>query len=159
VAHETGMRLGEIARIEARDVDLARRVILLDSQKLKEGRRKIVPLHNSLMGILERRLGLESNVVSLRATASDRLPFVSGTGRRINAGVVDRTWRKACVRVLGEDGPLAGLRFHALRHTWRANAAAGLTDSASESILGHAAGRKSISQWYFLLSEDLLAAL
>jgi integrase len=91
LAIETGMRAGEIVHIRAEQIDLAERVIRLETSK--NGEARLVPLTEKAEEVLRSRV------------QGDRLTsFYDSNG-------MSAAFRRACARA-----DITGLRFHDLRH-------------------------------------------
>jgi integrase len=148
MGYYTGMRKGEIRNLSRRQVNLARRIILIGPEDTKEGHWKRVPIHRDLVPMLEDALKLRSigyDHVFLR----DGAPLSKGNGRR--------PWEDA-VEALGLD---PAPHFHDLRHTWKTNARrSGMDPEIRESILGHWFKEKSVTERYGRISDqELLQAI
>lgn len=147
-AYYTGMRLGEILGLTRDQVSLSRRIISLGAEDTKERHKKRVPIHQDLVPIL-------ADALKVRALKSTHL-FLRD-GHAISASQAEDHCRRAVARLPG----LEGIRFHALRHTWKANARrSGVADSVSEAILGHADRKRPVNQRYgYVSDEELLQAI
>jgi integrase len=127
----TGMRRGEILNLRRSQVRLDRRMIYFGSgDKIKEGKPKRVPLHASLIPILEKCLRVSS-------LSSDRVFLMKDSGgvRPVKEETVKSAWRRMLDALDLDEEP----NFHDLRHTFKANCRRSLIpESISERILGHA---------------------
>jgi integrase len=100
LAIETGMRLGELASMTWRNVDLIKRTVLLHDTK--NGSARTVPLSTRAVGVLK------------------EMPIsISGRVFVAKVGSMKIAFRNALIRMRKQPvlGPyLVGLRFHDLRH-------------------------------------------
>lgn len=146
-AYYTGMRRGEILGLTRDRVSLSRRIITLRADDTKEGHGKRVPIHQELVPILEGVLKIQALGVA---------DVFLRDGRPITEQI-NRYWSRALAKVKGVEN----LRFHDLRHTWRANARrSGVQDSIAEAILGHADRKVPINRLYGAMDEaELLTAI
>ena len=146
-AYFSGMRRGEILGLTRDKVSLSRRIITLQSDDTKEGHAKRVPIHHELVPIL---------VEALKVRALGVPDVFLRDGRPITEQV-SVYFSRAMAKVKG----LETLRFHDLRHTWRANARrSGVPDSVAEAIIGHADRKVPVSRRYGAMDDaELLAAI
>lgn len=152
-AYFSGMRKGEVLSLTRRQVDLKKRVIHLDPEDTKEGRRKRVPIHQKLVPILE-------EAMRTPFLASDKVFLVQDSQgiRTPGTDSVSNPWPRACEalktkRLLKEPFP----RFHDLRHTWRTNARrSGMDYQIAESIMGHWFKGKNVNDRYGRISDQEL---
>jgi len=121
----TGLRRGELFRLEWRDVDLINGVIRLRSETTKTGRARTIPMFSNVRRILTDLLTRAGDV------RPDNLIFGGSVGR---AGIFSVRLNAACAR-LG----IENLTAHSLRHTFstRANRF-GVDPFAQKETLGHA---------------------
>ncbi len=147
-AYYTGMRRAEILGLTARRVDLARRMILLGPDDVKEGKWKRVPIHRDLVPILE-------GVMKVRSIETNKIFLVEG--RPPCRTSIRKPWVAAVTAVGLDPGP----RFHDLRHTWKANARrVGMDPEIRERILGHWSRTKTVAERYGGISdEELIRAI
>jgi len=96
----TGMRAGEILRLQWSDVDLARSMAWVTADKAKSGKARGVPLNPDAVEVIRGRMGSHPRYVFTRS------------GRQ-QKQVDLKTFIRACQHVGIED-----FRFHDLRHTW-----------------------------------------
>jgi integrase len=134
-AIETGMRRGEIVRLQWRDVDFERRVAKL--RDTKNGFDRVIPLSSRALEILERQTSKRSgNVFSICADSIT----------------------KAFSRVIDRAG-LHDLRFHDLRHEAASRFfELGLSVMEVSSITGHR-DLASLKRYTHLRAEDLAKKL
>lgn len=146
-AYYTGMRRGEILGLTRDKVDLSSRIITLRSDDTKEGHAKRVPIHRDLVPIL---------LEALKVRAIGVRDVFLRDGRPITEQV-SVYFSRAMAKVKG----LETLRFHDLRHTWRANARrSGVPDSVAEAIIGHADRKVPVNRRYGAMDDaELLAAI
>jgi integrase len=102
-AYYTGMRQGEVRNLNRSQVDLKRRVIRLGPQDTKERNHKRVPIHDSLVPVLERALSDE-------AEGTDHV-FLRD-GKPIPRTQMRRYWESAVKRA----GLPSTFHFHDIRH-------------------------------------------
>jgi integrase len=133
IALHTGMRRGEILRVEWRWVDLDNGTIYLPDSK--SGRPRAVYLNDVATVVLERRKGKhDERVFTLKGPA------------------LHKRWRKIC-----EQAKVYGVRFHDLRHTFASRLAmAGARERELMELLGH--NSTAMVQRYTHLAEDTLRA-
>jgi integrase len=135
VAAYTGLRRGELVALRWRDVDFARRKLVvrravsanIEASSTKSRRAREVPLPTQAADALSR--------LSRRPefAASDDYVFVNRLGRRLDGSALRRRFER------GRDAAgLRPLRFHDLRHTYGSLLVAGGVDLASvKSAMGH----------------------
>jgi site-specific recombinase XerD len=106
VAVLTGMRRGEILNLKWECVDLAKRIIKIQSSgnfRTKLGKRRSIPINHQVVSILERWLNIRQGEYVFQENGS-RLK-----DRRVS------NYFKRCVRRAGLD---ESLHFHSLRHSF-----------------------------------------
>jgi integrase len=144
----TGMRRGEILNLKWTAVDLDRRLILIQSSddfRTKRGKRRVIPMNNSVFATLQRRL----------TTGDSQYVFTDG-GQRISGGALSIRFKRK-VRQLKLD---ERLHFQSLRHSF----ASWLIQSGAASIfeiqklLGHT-NIKTTEIYSHLLPENLIATV
>lgn len=124
---ETGMRLGEMLRLEWRDVDLAAGTLLVRETKNK--RPRVLALTQRLHGVLEQ-------------CARDRVRPLHGPdlvleGARLADGSLAKAWRRAFKDAAASIGR-PELRIHDLRHLTAINLVrAGMDLPTVQAFLGH----------------------
>ncbi len=134
IGYYTGMRQGEILGLTRKHVNLARRMILLGPEDVKEGHWKRVPIHESLVSILE-------DAMKVQSIKSDRI-FVSRDKPQTRHSI-RKPWNKAVQKVGLDPAPT----FHDLRHTWKTNARrSGMDPEIRESIMGHWYRGKTVAE-------------
>lgn len=127
LALNTGMRRGELLRLEWRRVDLQRGLVFLEAEHTKTKRRRSVPLNAEARAALIRR-------ARYRAEHCPDSPWVfcRRDGGRITE--VKRSFAGACAKA-----GIADFRVHDLRHTCAAwLVSAGVPLSEVRDLLGHA---------------------
>jgi len=156
----TGMRIGEVIRLDLTDLDWADGLLTVRSSKF--GKSREVPLHPSAVTALRsysdhrRRMGSR-----VRTTAF----FVSTFGERLNYSSVHRTFHRL-VRQLGlqSQSPRHSPRLHDLRHTfavrtlldwYRHGADVGQRLHLLSTYLGHV--DPSATYWYLSAAPELMA--
>ncbi len=122
----TGARCNEIRTLEWRQVDLSRRIILLEEHKTSAYGAKVLPLNSAAVRVLEGLPRVHGN------------PYVI-CGDKPGAAFVNlqKAWRK--VRC---DCDLEDVRIHDLRHTF---ASLSLAKGASLPVVGALLGHKSVA--------------
>lgn len=115
----SGLRIGELAALQATDIDILRRTITVrrsatrtpagyvlgDDTKTAAGRRKV-----EIPAFLAQELGA---YIGRYPPASDGRIFTAPRGGFISSGILHEVWHSACARAGLEPAP----RFHDLRHT------------------------------------------
>lgn len=156
----TGMRVGEVVRLDLADVDWADGQLTVRSSKF--GKSRLVPLHPSTVEALREYEAHRRGMGSRVRTAAF---FVSTFGDRLNYDSVHRTFHRL-VRELGPQRltPHYGPRVHDLRHTfavrtlldwYRAGADAAGQMHLLSTYLGHV--DPVATYWYLSAAPELLA--
>jgi integrase len=144
IGYYAGMRQGEILGLTRKHVNLARRMILLGPEDVKEGHWKRVPIHESLVSILEAAMKVQS-------ISCDRI-FVSRNKPQTRHSI-RKPWNKAVQKIGLDPAPT----FHDLRHTWKTNARrSGMDPEIRESIMGHWYRGKTVTERYGRISDEEL---
>lgn len=150
----TGLRWGELAGLQVRDVDLAARRIRVNRQitenkgRLIEGppkhdRRRTVPIVEPLATVLGERL---------EGKAGDELVFPTASGRAMRPGNARRDWFDAAATAAG----YPELTPHDLRHTFASVAiSAGANVKALQQALGHHSAAFTLDEYGHLFPDDL----
>jgi integrase/recombinase XerD len=156
----TGMRVGEVVRLDLRDIDWEQTVVTVRSSKF--GKTRLVPLHSTTVTALRRyetlrrRRDLPSETTAL---------FISTRGERLRYDSLHRTFHRL-VRQLGLRTAVAGRcpRIHDLRHTFAVTTMLGwYRDGVDVAVrlhllsayLGHA--DPVATYWYLSAAPELLA--
>lgn len=154
-AYYTGMRRGEILGLTRKQVNLAKRMIVLSPVDTKEAHWKRIPIHNELVPVIQEAL-------KVTCFGTDKV-FVLQDGQGVRSLEIEtfkNPWPRACevlkkAELLKEPFP----RFHDLRHTWKTNARrSGMDPEIRESILGHWYKAKSVNDRYGRISDQELVA-
>ena len=135
VAAYAGLRRGELVALRWRDVDFARRKLVVrravsgdvEASSTKSRRAREVPLPDQAAGALDR--------LSQRGdfTSPDDYVFANRLGRRLDGSALRRRVGRA-----RDAAELRPLRFHDLRHTYGSQLVAGGIDLASvKAAMGH----------------------
>jgi integrase len=145
LAHQAGMRRGEIVSLRWEQVDVKRGVIRLRSGDTKTAEGRVIPLPpplKSLLATLPRGLGQTAVFLN------------PATGRPYTPGRVSMAFQRTCRRA-----GLTNVRFHDLRHTFVTNARRAKIDYLRiMAITGHKTLR--VFQRYNLIGEgDLQDAM
>jgi len=118
----TGMRLGEIIKLQWPDIDFARREINILSTNTKRLTARSVPITEPLMNELKRLYDLRPDDGSVFGISSN----------------VKRSFKKACELAGIKHGGIDGLTFHCLRHTAGTRMIKqGMSLAEAARILGH----------------------
>jgi integrase len=136
-ALETGLRLGELLRVQWRDVDLERRRLRIPAEKAKTRKERVVPISTRLAGVLEMAHSALAATLpeSLKEREREQLVadahvFGDGIGQRVKC--VRKAWDTAVLKSHGHTPVWVGsntlapecraalravdLHFHDLRH-------------------------------------------
>ena len=135
LAAYTGLRRGELMALRWRDVDLARRKLIvsravsanIEASSTKSRRAREVPLPDQAADVLKRLASRDE------FTGSDDYVFTNRLGRRLDGSALRRRFERA-----RNAAGLRPLRFHDLRHTYGSLLVAGGVDLASvKAAMGH----------------------
>jgi len=96
----TGMRAGEILKLQWENVDLSRGMAWVTADKAKSGRARGVPLNPEAVQVIRRRIGTHLHHVFTRNGSPQKQ-------------VDPKMFARACGRA-----EIADFHFHDLRHTW-----------------------------------------
>ena len=139
----TGMRRGEALGLTWDKVNLKTRIITLNLGATKERRSKRVPIHKTLVQILD-------EVGEVRASAHDRV-FLNPDGSVPHEDSLTRCWRTAVKAVGFNPKPTV----HDLRHCWHTNSVrSGVHPAIADAILGHGDKKKALQSLYLTISDD-----
>jgi integrase len=120
----TGMRRGELLKIEWRDIDFEKRTLHVRAEITKRGRSRFLPVSKWLC----------LHLLVYRSRVSEKAP--SAKVFPISGSAHEQAWKRLCKRAGIQD-----FTFHDLRHTAGTNYdEIGLTKSENEYMLGHAGG-------------------
>ena len=116
LAASTGLRVGEVVRLDNADVDLdGRGVLVLVIRRTKFGKDRLVPVHASTRDVLR-------NYAAVRdATFSKRDPpafFINQRGRRFSEHTLSAAFTELTRRTGLRGDNRKGPTFHSLRHTF-----------------------------------------
>jgi integrase/recombinase XerD len=155
----TGMRVGEAIRLDRGDIDWTTAVLTIRESKF--GKTRMVPVHDSTLGTLERYAQIRGQLCPPAATASF---FVSTAGTRLIYACVGQVFRRLRDRAgigAGADRPP---RIHDLRHTFAVRTLlrwyqAGEDVEARLPILSTYLGHRDprSTYWYLSAAPELLA--
>lgn len=155
----TGMRIGEVIRLDHPDVDLVTGVVLVRESKFAKSR--MIPLHPGALGALQRYAARRDAEHPRPVTASF---FVSVTGRRLIYTTVGQTFRQLCQSAEIGIGARRRPRLHDLRHTFAVTSLvnwyrAGDDVTAKMPLLSTYLGHHepSSTYWYLSAAPELLA--
>lgn len=128
----TGLRRGELERLDVQHLDLAEGTLRIDGRK--SGRERCVPLPQMVLRCLQAYLPLRHNVLERTRAVGRQALLVSRRGQRLNAQSIS----SAIHRIARQ----AGVPFHSLhqfRHTCASDLLeAGVHIAQVQRILGHA---------------------
>lgn len=151
---KTGLRWGEMAGLEVRDVDFSSEVLHVRRQitevkgklhrsRPKHNKERIVPLMPSVVELLRKRIGESTNV--------DQLVFRTVTGSVLRSGNAQRDWFDQAAKSIG----IPGLTPHHLRHSFASLAIrAGANPKALQQALGHASITTTMDRYAHLYPDD-----
>jgi integrase len=158
ILYYTGMRPSEVFDLEWKEVDFARRMIVLPPTRTKEGknlnqkilRDKRVPMHQEVHDLLwAMRHEGGDNVVKLSG------PVFTHKGRTITRGTKRKGWAHI-VKMTG----LEGVQMRDLRHTFKTNLAfSGVDRTIRNAIVGHATRLPVEDLYIHITDEKLLEAV
>ena len=155
----SGLRLGEVIRLEQRDVDLQEGLLLIRQTKFNKTR--LVPLHASTCAVLA-DYAQRRNQLLPRATSP--CFFLNDAGRCLERSAIHRTFY-ALSRQVGLRGPLdhTGPRLHDFRHRFAVQTLMAWYRSGQDveqrlpvlsTYLGHA--HTADTYWYLSLHPELM---
>jgi integrase len=159
----TGLRPGEAAALEDRDVDLRAGVLVIRDSKF--GKSRQVPIHETTVVALENYARRRNHLILQRSSSSF---FVSDTGTPLDRGTVRRWFCKVSIacglrKTLGGKRYGRGPRLQDLRHTFATRRLvewyrAGLNVSVRMPKLAAYLGHASVSctYWYIEAVPELL---
>jgi len=155
----SGMRIGEVIKLDRGDVDWAEGVLLIRESKF--GKSRLVPLHPSTMQTLAQHAHLRDE---LQPRPQEQSFFVSLTRKRLSYAVVQETFRQLVNNAgIGTDAP-SPPRLHDLRHTfavrtllswYRSDADVQAKIPSLSTYLGHR--EPASTYWYLSAAPELLA--
>ena len=154
----TGLRSGEVTRLDRRDVDLDRGILVIRCTKFRKNR--LVPLHSTTLDAL--RVYAQARDRAFPESSSPAF-FLSLRGSRWSACGLRQTFRQACVKAGVDHGHARTLHPHALRHWfavtrlvewYRTHADVQACLPLLATYLGHA--RYSDTAYYITGTPDLL---
>lgn len=126
----TGMRRGEVMGLNWDNVNLEDRIIRLDAHQTKERKRKRVPVHRSLVPVLQQCNHRKIQSISQRV-------FLMSGGKPPCEDSLRKPWTQATKAVGLDPAPT----IHDLRHVWKTNAQrSGMDYELRETIMGHSLG-------------------
>ena len=129
---DTGLRLGEVLRLEWRDLDFRRRLLTVRISKTKEPR--LVPFTRRGLAALEWARGKRAPDVRVTDLVFPMLVAYTPAGEPALKTPVRRTWYK-----VRDEADLEGFRLHDCRHVFAVTAVrAGVSLGELRQLLGHA---------------------
>lgn len=139
----TGMRRGELFKLEWRDIDLADRYINIRKETTKTGKARSIPMFSNIHKIFETFNDEANNIVS-----TDKV-FAGSPWEKTK---LTTKFREVCDRLGFKD-----LTIHSLRHTFSTRCDKyGVGAFAQKALLGHA--KLSMTDRYTHLSRETLKA-
>lgn len=127
----TGLRRGELERLDVEHFDPAEATLRIDGRKT--GRERCVPLPEMVVRCLEAYLPLRHNALELAGTLGERALLITRSGARLSAESISSAIHQIARR--------AGVSFHSLhqfRHTCASDLLeAGVHIAEVQRILGH----------------------
>ncbi len=153
----TGMRREELLGLTWDKVNLKTRIITLTLGETKEKRSKRVPIHRTLVQILEEvrenQPATHDHVFLRKVEAKGKIPkdppTISWTAPHEDS--LSRCWRYAVTDMGFNPRP----RVHDLRHCWLTNSArSGVHPAIADAITGHGNKRKALQSLYLSISDD-----
>jgi integrase len=145
-AYHTGMRKGELLKLEWANIDLAEGLIRLRAEQTKNKKTRLIPLNEETIDILK-------SLKKQNAFAPvDSLVFLNRRGKRILDASFNKVWNSACARLKikqsteqGDvvshwevDGTYVGLIPHDLRRSYvRSIDNSGVPQAVGQRITGH----------------------
>jgi integrase/recombinase XerD len=157
----TGLRVGEVLRLDCGDVDFDRRTLIV--RNTKQGRSRLVPLHQSTVEALGVYASRRSELMAKPVSSAF---FISRRGTRLGAGNLSEAFNQALEgaafprRVRG-----AGPRLGDFRHTFAVQTLLGWYRRGDDvmaklpllsTFMGHVS--PASTYWYLSASPELLAA-
>ena len=116
ILYGLGLRVGEACRLDIKDVDLERRLLLIRETKFYKSR--LVPFGPKLQEVLVRHLRQRQSELA-GVTAGDQPLFCLRGGRQINPGTVSITFHALVPRLHLQIPPgVSPPRLHDLRHSF-----------------------------------------
>lgn len=155
----TGMRVGEAIALALSDVDLDDGVITIREQIAKLERARLVPLHPTTAGALDRYARTRARLCPQPRSTTF---FLSGTGTRIDRSEVSKTLRKITT-LLGLRTETVHPRAHDLRHSFALSTLIGWQRSGVQideqiavlsTYLGHVSPAETY--WYLTATPELM---
>jgi len=154
----TGMRVGEAIRLDRRDLDHERALLVV--RETKFGKSRELPLHRSTVEALERYASSRDRLLPLQY--SSRL-FLSRSGKPLIYSNVHRRFHRLIDRAGVGKGSPRRPRIHDMRHTFAARTLIGWYRSGVEvqsrlpllsTYLGHL--NPTMTYWYLTAVPELL---
>ena len=138
---ETGMRVGEFAALQWKDVDLKNRVLYVRKSKTESGVR-LVPLTKLAAWIIAKQ------------PVNEECPYIFKTDRGAQAS--ETSIKKLCRRLERETG-IPDIHCHRFRHTFATNfLEAGAEDKTVAQIMGHTDVNFTKNRYVHLKTEILI---
>lgn len=143
LALETGVRSGEVRKLQVQDIDLAQRIIRVNGTKTAWSRRTIP---------ISKQLAIK--LASFTKEKPPEAPLFGDASGPWSRGLVEKQWRLCCKKA-----GLAGTRLHDLRHTAITRMCErGTPDFVIRAIAGHA-DNQTLRTYSHVQIEAMRAAL
>lgn len=156
----TGLRVGEVLRLDSGDVDFTRRTLIV--RNTKQGRSRLVPLHQSTVEALRVYASRRSAVMAKPVSPA---LFISRRGTRLGAANLAEAFNQALERAgLPARVRGAGPRLGDFRHTFAVQTLLGWYRDGDDvmaklpllsTFMGHVS--PASTYWYLSASPELLA--
>ncbi len=147
LALHTGCRSGELLGLEWKRVDLKSRLIMLEAQHTKSGKRRYIPINDTARDALLSRL-------RVRTECFPACPWVFSRGKGVRIRSVKKSFRAAC-----NAAGITDFHIHDLRHTCAAwLVSSGVQLQVVRDLLGHSTIRMT-ERYAHLAPETIREAL
>ena len=133
VLYATGLRRGELVRLDIEDWDRDSGLLTIDGHKT--GRQRKVPVGQGAWRCIEAYLPHRHNVLERSVTVGERALLVGRSGRRLTGHAVSST-----IKRLAQSAGVARVTLHQFRHSCASDLLEnGASISEVQTLLGHAA--------------------
>lgn len=148
VLYGTGVRRGELERLDLADWRREEGVLLVDGRKT--GRERLAPVHSRVAQYLEAYLPFRQSVLDKKGRWDERGLFVGKAGQRMKGEYVGRL-----IHQLARKAKVPLVSVHQFRHTCASDLIEeGATLPQVQALLGHAAITSTM--WYLSISDPAL---
>lgn len=155
----TGMRVGEVIRLDHTDIDFRRELLVIRDSKF--GKSREVPLHATTLQALRSYLHRDDRY---KQAANDPAVFISPAGKRVLVGNVQSTFRQLVhAAQLTPRSTSCRPRMHDLRHSFAVRTISDCVQAGGDvqrtltllsTWLGHAHPRSTY--WYLTAAPELM---